>query len=92
MMVHDISHDKPAGSDLTAPATTEQLARQDAIQQIERRRRFQIRVTAGTLGMIILAVIWALTEYHSAGGWPTNGFSQSSGIPPTVVGQRASPA
>ena len=26
------------------------------------------------------AVIWALTEYHNAGRWPTNGFSQSSGI------------
>ena len=31
--------------------------------------------------MIILAVIWATAEYHNAGGWPTGGFSQSSGIP-----------
>ena len=30
--------------------------------------------------MVILAVIWAFAEYHNAGGWPTNGFSQSSGI------------
>ena len=30
--------------------------------------------------MIILVVIWALSEYHNAGGWPTRGFSQSSGI------------
>ena len=81
MMVHDIFHDKPAGSDLTTPATTAQPARQQAIQQIQRRRRFRIRVTTGTLGMMILTIIWALTEYHDAGGWPTSGFSQSSGIP-----------
>jgi hypothetical protein len=24
--------------------------------------------------------IWATSEYHNAGGWPTQGFSQSSGI------------
>ena len=81
MMVHDISHDKLAGSDLTTPATTAQLARQQAIQQIQRRRRFQIRITTGTLGMMILTIIWALTEYHNAGGWPASGFSQSSAIP-----------
>ena len=81
MMVHDISHDKPAGSDLTTSAITAQLARQQAIQQIQRRRRFRIRVTMGILGMMILTIIWALTEYHDAGGWPTSGFSQSSGIP-----------
>jgi len=64
-----------------APATGDQLARQEAIKQIERRRRFGVRATLGTVGMILLAVIWALAEYHNAGGWPTQGFSQSSGIP-----------
>lgn len=24
-------------------------------------------------------VIWAIAEYHNAGGWPSDGFSQSSG-------------
>jgi hypothetical protein len=80
-MLHDISHDAPAGGSPNAPADNDQLARQQAIQQIERRRRFRIRVSAGTLGMILLAVIWAFAEYHNAGGWPTSGFSQSSGIP-----------
>ena len=80
-MVHDVSHDKLAGSDLTTPATTAQLARQAAIRQIERRRRFWFRAMAGTVGMIVLAAIWAIAEYHNAGGWPTSGFSQSSGIP-----------
>jgi hypothetical protein len=26
-------------------------------------------------------IIWAMTEYHNAGGWPTQGFSDSSSIP-----------
>ena len=34
-----------------------------------------------TLGVIVLVIIWAFTEYHNAGGWPTQGFSQSSSIP-----------
>ena len=24
--------------------------------------------------------MWAISEYHNAGGWPSDGFSQSSGI------------
>ena len=31
--------------------------------------------------MVILVIIWAMTEYHNAGGWPTQGFSDSSSIP-----------
>ena len=80
-MLHDISHDTPTSGAPDAAAGRGQLARQQAIRQIERRRRFRIRATVGTLGMIILVVIWALAEYHNAGGWPTSGFSQSSGIP-----------
>jgi hypothetical protein len=80
-MLHDLSHDKPGGGGADAAVTGEQLARQQAIAQIERRRRFWFRATAGTAGMIVLAVIWAIAEYHNAGGWPTGGFSQSSGIP-----------
>jgi hypothetical protein len=67
-----------AGSD--TPASTGQLAREQAIKQIERKRRFWISTAVSTLGMLILAAIWAITEYHNAGGWPTQGFSQSSGI------------
>ena len=81
MMVHDISHDKPAGSDLTTPATTAQLARQEAIKQIRRRRRFWISTITWAVIMFLVVVSWAFSEYHNAGGWPTNGFSQSSGIP-----------
>ncbi len=78
-MLHDISHDKPGDSGADAPAT-EQLARQQAIRQIERKRRFWIVTIVGALAMVLLVVIWATAEYHNAGGWPTNGFSQSSGI------------
>jgi hypothetical protein len=50
------------------------------IKQIERKRRYWISTAISTLGMLILAAIWAITEYHNAGGWPTHGFTQSSGI------------
>jgi hypothetical protein len=80
-MLHDVSHDRPGDSDPDAPATSEQLARQEAIKQIELKRPFWIRAATGTVAMILVAVIWAISEYNNAGGWPTQGFSQSSGIP-----------
>jgi hypothetical protein len=80
-MLHDTSHDTPTGGDSNAPAGSDQLARQEAIRQIERRRRFWISTVAWTVVMILVVVSWAFSEYHNAGGWPTSGFSQSSGIP-----------
>jgi len=68
-----IIHDQPAGRDL-------ETARQQAIRQLERKRRFRISVGWSAAAMLILVVIWAMAEYHNAGGWPTHGFSQSSGI------------
>ncbi len=67
--------------DPNAPAHSEELAREQALKQIERRRRFKVSSVIAAIGMAILVVIWAVTEYHNAGGWPTQGFSQSSGIP-----------
>jgi hypothetical protein len=64
-----------------APATGGQLAREQAIKQIERKRRYWISTAISTIGLLVLAAIWALSEYHNAGGWPTQGFSQSSGSP-----------
>lgn len=63
-----------------APPDSEERARQQAIKQIELRRHFRIEAVATAIGMVILVLIWALSEYHNAGGWPTRGFSQSSGI------------
>lgn len=69
-----------ADAEPNASAGSEEIAREQAIKQIERRRRFRINTALSSLGMIILVAIWAVTEYHNAGGWPTDGFSQSSGI------------
>ena len=52
-----------------------------AIKQIERKRRFHTRAFAAAAVGVLLVSIWAITEYHNAGGWPTSGFSQSSSIP-----------
>jgi len=65
---------------VTAHPLTEHVdvARREAIAQIERRRRFWTRDTIVTLIMVIVTVSWAITQYHSASGWPTHGFTQSS--------------
>jgi hypothetical protein len=55
-------------------------ARRQAIGQIERRRRFHVHMAVSVLMMVLLVVIWATSEYHNAGGWPSQGFSQSSGL------------
>jgi hypothetical protein len=74
-----ITDERVAHPSSDAPATR-QLAREQAIKQIERKRRYWISAAISTVGLLVLAVIWAITEYHNAGGWPTQGFSQSSGI------------
>ena len=74
--------DKLANLNSSAPAADdEQTVRQMAIKQIERKRRFWTRTAMTTAGMIFLIAVWAVTEYYNSGGWPTGGFSQSSGIP-----------
>ena len=79
-MLHDIPQDVPADSGSNDPAGSEQLTRQRAIKHIERKRRFWASTVTAAFGMIVLVVIWASSEYHNAGGWPVDGFSQSSGI------------
>ena len=78
-----ISEDRHSDLSPDARGGSGQLAREQAIKQIERKRRFKISTALGTLAMIVVVVIWATTEYHNAGGWPTQGFSQSSSIPNT---------
>lgn len=73
-------NDGPAVMQPGTSADGAQLARQEAIKRIERRRRFRLSTVASAIGMAMLVAIWATTEYHNAGGWPTQGFSQSSGI------------
>jgi hypothetical protein len=76
-----IIDDRPADTGPNASADAGQLVRKQAIKQLERRRRYWISTAVSTVGMLGLAAIWAIAEYHNAGGWPTQGFSQSSGIP-----------
>lgn len=75
-----VIHDSPTDHGPDTPADGDQLARQQAIRQIERRRRFWISTTWSGIAMLIVVAIWAISEYHNAGGWPVDGFSQSSGI------------
>jgi len=58
----------------------DEVVRQQAIKRIEVRRRFHIEAIFVAIATTILVLIWAVSEYHNAGGWPTQGFSQSSGI------------
>jgi hypothetical protein len=51
-----------------------------AVKQIERKRRFHARAFGAAAVTVVLVIIWAIAEYNNAHGWPTNGFSQSSGI------------
>jgi protein-S-isoprenylcysteine O-methyltransferase Ste14 len=64
-----------------APVAADTSVRDLAIKQIERKRRFLTRAVIGTALIVMLVIIWAISEYHNAGGWPTDGFSQSSSIP-----------
>jgi hypothetical protein len=62
------------------PIGEEEIVRRQAIKQIERRRHFHIELITSGIALLILVLIWAASEYHNSGGWPTSGFSQSSGI------------
>jgi len=55
-------------------------ARDEAIKQVERKRKFHAEAIGGTIAMAVLVLIWAMSEYHNSGGWPTEGFSRSSSI------------
>lgn len=61
-------------------STDEQQVRQLAVKQVERKRHFRVRAFSGVAVSVFLVIIWAISEYNNAGGWPTGGFSQSSGI------------
>ena len=76
-------HDDPSGTtrQTDAPMPAEEVARQRAIEQIERKRHFWSRTVIGTVALLVVTVIWAVSEYNNAGGWPTDGFSESSGTP-----------
>jgi hypothetical protein len=79
--VVELTDERPADVGSAASDDSEQLARRQAINQAKARRLFKISTTASAVGVALLVPIWAATEYQHAGGWPTRGFSQSSGTP-----------
>jgi len=42
-----------------------------ALDRIRRRRNFVRHVVGQLAATVFVAVVWATTEYHNAGGWPT---------------------
>jgi protein-S-isoprenylcysteine O-methyltransferase Ste14 len=52
-----------------------------ALERIDAKRRFFQHAIGTASATVLLVVIWAVSEYSNAGGWPTHGFSQSSSIP-----------
>ena len=73
-------NDKPTTELKLTAASGEEELRVRAVKQVERVRSFKLHLVASFLGMLLLACIWAIAEYHNAGGWPSDGFSQSSGV------------
>jgi len=55
-------------------------AREQAIGHIERNRRYWINAAIFTVGMLVILAVWAIVEYHNAGGWPTKGLTRVSGV------------
>jgi len=42
-----------------------------ARDRIRHRRNFVTHAVAHVVGSVFLTLVWATTEYHNAGGWPT---------------------
>jgi len=80
-VIQQTTDEKPVAVDSRLVAPDEQQVRELAVEQIERKRRFHIRAFSAAAVSVLLVIIWAITEYNNAGGWPTSGFSQSSSIP-----------
>ena len=78
-MLHDIPQDMPADSGSNDPASSEQLARQQAIKQIERKRRFWTSTVPGRRHDRPRGHLGHL-GVPQRGRLADNGFSQSSGI------------
>ncbi len=72
--------DRMPDVDHTTPPGNEEAERQEAVSRIKRKRHFHGELVVTAIGVALLILIWATSEYHNAGGWPTQGFSQSSGI------------
>lgn len=81
MPVQQITDGVPPVIESSVPERGDAEVRELAVRQIERKRRFEMRAFAAAVLGAFLVVVWAVSEYNNAGGWPTNGFSNSSSIP-----------
>jgi protein-S-isoprenylcysteine O-methyltransferase Ste14 len=81
MPVQQITDGTPPVIESGVPERGDAEVRELAVKQIERKRRFEMRAFAAAVLSAFLVVVWAVSEYNNAGGWPTNGFSNSSSIP-----------
>ena len=81
MPTQQTTSEKPAVIDSSSGTGGEQQVRELALKQIERKRRFRMHAVSCAAVSILLVIVWAISEYNNAGGWPTDGFSQSSSIP-----------
>jgi len=81
MPVQQITDGTPPVIESSPPERDDAEVRQLAVEQIERKRRFEMRAFAAAVVCAFLVVVWVVSEYNNAGGWPTNGFSNSSSIP-----------
>jgi len=81
MPVQQITDGAPPVIESNVPERGDAEVRELAVKQIERKRKFEMRAFAAAVLSAFLVVVWAVSEYNNAGGWPTNGFSNSSSIP-----------
>jgi hypothetical protein len=81
MPVQQITDGAPPVIESRLPERGDPQVRETAVKQIERKRKFEMRAFAAAVVSAFLVVVWAVSEYNNAGGWPTNGFSNSSSIP-----------
>ncbi|HYB25906.1 MAG TPA: 2TM domain-containing protein [Solirubrobacteraceae bacterium] len=80
MPTQQVIDGKPPVVESSVASSDEAPVRELAVKQIERKRHFEMRAFGAGVVAVFLVVVWAVAEYNNAGGWPTNGFSQSSGI------------
>jgi hypothetical protein len=56
---------------MTASADRPTTLRDAALSSLAAKRRFRANLLKAAVLVPVLVVIWAITEYHNAGGWPT---------------------
>lgn len=65
-----ISDDRPADIGCGALGGSEQLARQQGVNQAKARRLFKISIASAAVGVTVLVPFWAATEYRGTTGRP----------------------